>query len=216
MYWNDGQNQLHIELSRVNNVASFLLAHGFKQFEAFCCEAALDDPTDDPIAMPSTIISDDEDDHDEVKAKASLPWQSTWQPATRLQQENSIATEIKFALNGLSTTSPGGRTSTNSKESSNANAPNVIIDEEVRQPQSEMAKQGILPKRLAQCNLPTCSACLYAKATRKPWRGKTAKDRLDDKVASKPGQVVSIDQLVSPTPGLIAQMIGFLTTKRYK
>ncbi len=57
----------------------------------------------------------------------------------------------------------------------------------------------------------------FAKATRKPWRGaKTAKDRLDDKVASKPGQVVLIDQLVSPIPGLIAQMTGFLTTKRYK
>ena len=237
LYWNDGQNQLHIELSRVNNVASFPLAHGFEQFESFCCEAALDDPTDDPIAMPSTIISDDEDNHDEVKAKAPLPWQSTWQPATRRQQENSVATEIEFALNGPSTTPPGGEASTNSKESNNANAPNVIIDEEARQPQSEMAellaihfkyghlpmqklqemaKQGILPKRLAQCNLPTCSACLYAKATRKPWRGKTAKDRSDDKVALKPGQVVSIDQLVSPTPGLIAQMTGFLTTKRYK
>ena len=27
---------------------------------------------------------------------------------------------------------------------------------------------------------------------------------------------MSVDQLVSPTPGLIAQMTGFLTTKRYK
>ncbi|KAI2502103.1 hypothetical protein MHU86_12333 [Fragilaria crotonensis] len=191
LYWNDGQNQLHIELSRVNNVASFPLAHGFEQFGAFCCEAALDNPSDDPIAMPSTIISDDEDDHDEVTAKAPLPWQSTWQPATRRQQEKFIASEIEFALNGPSTTPPGGETSTNSKEIINANTPNVIIDEEERQPQSEMAellathfkyghlpmrklqemaKQGILPKRLAQCNLPTCSACLYAKATRKPWR----------------------------------------------
>jgi hypothetical protein len=34
--------------------------------------------------------------------------------------------------------------------------------------------------------------------------------------STKPGQVVSFDQRVSPTPGLIAQMTGFfLTTKRY-
>jgi hypothetical protein len=33
---------------------------------------------------------------------------------------------------------------------------------------------------------------------------------------TKPGQIVAVDQLVSPTPGLIAQMSGFLTTKRYK
>ena len=29
----------------------------------------------------------------------------------------------------------------------------------------EMAHQGILPRRLAQCKIPTCSACLYGKAT---------------------------------------------------
>ena len=35
-------------------------------------------------------------------------------------------------------------------------------------------------------------------------------------IPTKPGQVVSVDQLVSPTPGLIAQMTGFLTKQRYK
>ena len=33
---------------------------------------------------------------------------------------------------------------------------------------------------------------------------------------TKPGQVVAIDQLVSPTPRLIAQISGYLTSKRYK
>ena len=28
---------------------------------------------------------------------------------------------------------------------------------------------------------------------------------------SKPGEVMSVDQLVSPVPGLIAQMTGFIT-----
>ncbi|KAI2490691.1 hypothetical protein MHU86_23875 [Fragilaria crotonensis] len=45
----------------------------------------------------------------------------------------------------------------------------------------------------------------------------TRKDSDDeDSKPTKPGQVVSVDQLVSPTPGLIAQMTGFLTTKRYR
>ena len=79
-----------------------------------------------------------------------------------------------------------------------------------------MAKQGILPRRLAKCQIPTCLACLYAKATKKPWRGKTTKRFNDAEQATKPGHVVSVDQLVSPTPGLIAQIRGFLTTKRYK
>ena len=32
----------------------------------------------------------------------------------------------------------------------------------------------------------------------------------------KPGDVISVDQMVSPVPGLIAQMVGFLTKQRYK
>jgi hypothetical protein len=237
LYWNDGENQLHINLSRENNVASFPLAHGYEQFGAFCCEAALDDPTDEPLAMPSTIISDDEDDHDEVEAQAPLPWKSPWQPAKVDPPAKSTATAIEFDLNGPSTTPPGGETGTNQGNPINTNSPNVIVNDEERQPKSEMAelldahfkyghlsmkklqemaKQGILPKRLAKCTIPTCSACLYAKATKKPWRGKTTKNREDAETTTKPGQTVSIDQLVSPTPGLIAQMTGFLTTKRYK
>jgi hypothetical protein len=41
-------------------------------------------------------------------------------------------------------------------------------------------------------------------------------DRETELLQRRPGQVVSVDQLVSPTPGLIAQTTGFLTTKRYK
>lgn len=64
----------------------------------------------------------------------------------------------------------------------------------------EMAKQGILPRQLSKCRVPTCSACLYAKATKRPWRSKPKK---------------SGDDAIKPT-GLIAQMTGFHTTKRYR
>jgi hypothetical protein len=114
----------------------------------------------------------------------------------------------------------------------------VILDEEDRQPTNdlaqllaihhqfghismrklqEMAKQGIIPRRLAKCRIPTCSACLYSKATKRPWRGKPRTRGSDNETQpTKPGEIVSVDQLVSPTPGLIAQMTGFLTTKRYR
>ena len=115
--------------------------------------------------------------------------------------------------------------------------PNIIPDEESRQPLSdmsqlltlhhqyghipmrklqEMAKQGIISKRLASCNIPTCSACLFAKATKRPWRGKTRRDADNEETPTAVGEVVSVDQLESPTPGLLAQMTGKLTTKRYK
>ena len=78
-----------------------------------------------------------------------------------------------------------------------------------------MAEKGIIPKPMATCNTPTCSACEYARATRRPWRSKTKKNRHIRK-PTKPGQVVSVDQMVSQTPGLIGQMVGFITTKRYR
>ena len=79
-----------------------------------------------------------------------------------------------------------------------------------------MAERGELPKRLAKCNVPVCSACKYAKATRRPWRSKTLSNHGSNKQDLKPGDVVSVDQLVSPTAGLIAQMTGFITKERYK
>ena len=79
-----------------------------------------------------------------------------------------------------------------------------------------MAQIGILPKRLAKCPVPTCSACLYAKASKRPCRTKTSRNKDEVLDKPKPGQVVSVDQMVSPTPGFMAQMTGKLTTQRYK
>jgi hypothetical protein len=79
-----------------------------------------------------------------------------------------------------------------------------------------LAKHGVIPHRLAKCDSPICSACMYGKATRRPWRTRSLANQDEALVPTKPGQVVSVDQLASPTPGLIAQITGTLTTKRYK
>ncbi|KAI2498311.1 hypothetical protein MHU86_16181 [Fragilaria crotonensis] len=239
MFWDGGRHQKTIQLGKRDNVATFTLAPGYRNFKAFCCEADLNEPMSDPIALPSGIISDDEDeqadayDVEERPSDEATPWQQTWTPppTTTETDESARATPVDFSLNGpFTTASEGGNTTEPTSEI------NVITDEEDRQPSDlaellmlhhqyghismrklqEMAKQGILPKRLATCRIPTCSACLYSKATRRPWRGKTSKLGKEGETAQRPGHVVSVDQLVSPTPGLIAQMTGFLTTKRYK
>ena len=56
---------------------------------------------------------------------------------------------------------------------------------------------------------------MFAQMIRKKWRSKTIKN-FEPQRDIKPGEVVSVDQLVSPTPGLVAQLTGILTTKRYK
>ena len=79
-----------------------------------------------------------------------------------------------------------------------------------------MDKMGVVPRRLQNFPVPVCLACLYAKAIKNQWRYQTAKNREVPNKPTKPGHLVSVDQLVSPTPGLVAQMTGILTTKRYK
>ena len=50
----------------------------------------------------------------------------------------------------------------------------------------------------------------------KKWRSKRKKDWTDGEGAQYPGHIVSVDQLISPTPGLIAQMTGVLMKAKYK
>ena len=51
--------------------------------------------------------------------------------------------------------------------------------------------------------------------TKRPWRVK-GEDKNVAKTATYPGQVVSVDQLESTSPGFIAQLKGTLTQQRYK
>jgi hypothetical protein len=78
-----------------------------------------------------------------------------------------------------------------------------------------MAKLHILPSRLVKCNIPLCSGCTYGEMTRRPWRTK-ASYTPTPKAASKPGECVSVDQLDATIPGLIAQLKGIPTVKRYR
>jgi hypothetical protein len=78
-----------------------------------------------------------------------------------------------------------------------------------------MARQGLIPSKFAKCEIPMCTACLFGKATRRPWRTKPTTKKTSSKTMNAPGQVVSVDQLISSTPGLIAQLKGWMTKKRY-
>ena len=154
----------------------------------YCAEAGVMDVhnyDDNPIKVDDycatcnetgVVSNDDNDDDDDDSAaseggkdehKQSEPWPiPTDQDAQR-----------EFDLNGPT-------------EDQLQNLPNVIIDEEDHQQQTptaellkvhydfghtsfaklqEMAKQGTLPSRLAKCNVPVCTSCKYAKATKRPW-----------------------------------------------
>ena len=70
----------------------------------------------------------------------------------------------------------------------------------------QLAIQGDLPIRLSKCSTPKCAACLYGKATRRAWRTRAPPNTMTTPPAISPGAVVSVDQMESAVPGLIAQM----------
>ena len=66
----------------------------------------------------------------------------------------------------------------------------------------QLAKQRLLPKKILKANVPICPVCHYGKTHHKPWRTKGIHPKVS-RVVTKPGQIVSVDQLESPTPGFI-------------
>ena len=80
-----------------------------------------------------------------------------------------------------------------------------------------LARAGLIRSDLANVPPPTCPGCAYGKAHRRPWRHKKKKLPKQSKIkpATKSGQVVSVDQLVSPTPGLIPTHRGNPTAAKY-
>ena len=75
----------------------------------------------------------------------------------------------------------------------------------------ELAKDGRIPKHLANCQVPKCPACLFGKMTKKPWRTKGKENRrIRKEDENTAGANTSVDQMESTTPGLIPQSTGKL------
>jgi hypothetical protein len=83
------------------------------------------------------------------------------------------------------------------------------------QQKQQMAANGDIPGELRKLSTPRCISCMFGKATKIPWRVKGMPNS-HIKPTTHPGQCVSIDQMESSTPGLVAQMKGIPTTQRYK
>ena len=81
---------------------------------------------------------------------------------------------------------------------------------------ASLQKPRLFAKAKKRKCMPLCKSHAYSqKQQRRNWRPVTSKTP-QPRRPSAPGEVVAVDQLVSPTPGLIAQMTGSLTKKRYK
>ncbi len=222
--WGKGKFRRTIPLGKRDNVATFNLVSGYDKYEEYYRRAMYNQTImdDEPLTVNEINIVEDEDDSEiEATEKRDNPWtegeqrQSPMEMDFDLDKRTMEPMSRKYCVPIVEDDEPEVRSSP------------ATSDEELMlhyhhrfghisfQRLREMAKAGVIPKRLRNCNIPACSACMYAKATKKPWRSKTRND-FEKKRTPDPGEVVSVDQMVSPTAGLVAQMTGKLTTKRYK
>jgi hypothetical protein len=91
---------------------------------------------------------------------------------------------------------------------------------------TKMAHKEMLPKPIAKIlrtldkqgrKGPMCNDCYSASATRTPWRTKpdnSKRQEVDKREKLSPGDIISVDQLESSTPGFIGQISGALTRQR--
>jgi hypothetical protein len=213
-------HKLTIPLGKDDDVATLHTVPGFRRFKAFCAEAGLDSENDykNPIVVSKTlIVTDDEDENDSFDNTLSKePQKEDWcQP---------IDTSFEFDMNAtkarpIAIIDYQEEMKQLSKQLSNPTAELLRYHHTFGHVSflklKEMAKMGTIPKRLAKCPVPVCLACLYANSIRRKWCSRTPNNKDEARKPTRPEEKLSVDQLVSPTPGLIAQMTGFITTKRY-
>jgi hypothetical protein len=193
-----GEHHRTIPLIQPSNVATFYLANGFQKFHAFCSEVSDDFLVYDsaPLCHSTELIvelplMDSSDTH----FRTIFPFDNRALPPPREDPQSDIlTTHTTVEAEFLHYHYKYGHIS-----------PKRI---------QAMARLGHLPARLATCPIPICTACLYGKATRRPWRTKPTTD-YDPPKPNIPGECVSVDFLTSPTPGLIAQLSGQPTHRRY-
>ena len=229
LQWKQRKFKKTVQIHPSDNVATFHLAPGYLSYERFCSNAdvTITDEDKNPMVVVTTnIIEPDDDEEFTVPHVKPL---NPWKTPSETPSEDPTPPETPHTVD-MDSTPPQAKL---------YNGIPIVEDdpqrEEEKLPSDEtlllqyhhrfghvsfqrlkdMAKLGIIPKRLAKCQTPVCSSCMFAKASKRPWRNKSRKDFPTPKTLD-PGDVISVDQMVSPTPGLIAQITGILTTKRYK
>ena len=79
----------------------------------------------------------------------------------------------------------------------------------------QLAKLGEIPRKFAKATTPKCAGCIYGAMTKVPWRA-SQQQKSQIFVATRPGECISVDQMISTQVGFVAQLKGKLTLRRYR
>jgi len=207
--WNHGKTLVTCKIDPSNNLPTVYTTGEYREFKAFVSAFQ---------AFPNVIEDDDDDEMGEAMSIAADSDDDTVQD----HDAESFATPSKAKRVDFSV-------GPNQKE------PTVSIDDPITHRDEELflswhlklghapyqyirwaAELGILPPKLKKIRNVVCPACMYGKQKRRPWRTKgSAEQQGKIKKATRPGECISVDQLISGVPGLVGQTTGKLTKSRY-
>ena len=219
LFWSQRRFTKTVPLDPTTNVGLTTTASGARSFRAFC--ATIERPeTKQENIFTTYIIPDDEDDESFQPKDPVEPPQTTEDSNEEilLTNKDEAITQPQTAVVDLG---PIPHVIPEDSEPKSLDPQDQLLlwhyhlghlpFDRIKQ----LANKGQLPKRLLTYQMPFCAACQYGKMMKSPWRVK-GDDKGMAKRATYPGQVVSVDQLESMSPGFIAQLKGTLTQQRYK
>ena len=207
LIWGDGKYRKTIPLGESDNVTTMYSSPGYEKYQAFCAQADHNTADDnDPILCEQTtsLIEDDENDTaDPTPSPQIRPYKNKMHNMFDVQTSSEIANQLEVQ-----------------HKLENRSAQLLRLHHKYGhipfQRLKEMAKQGIIDRHHVYTPVLACAACLFGKANKKSWRHRTPINKTKTlNPATSPGERVSVDMLYSPTPGLIVQMSGSLTKRRY-
>ena len=222
--WNQGTSKRTIPLNRQGtNVGEFSTATGMTDYQSFCCKICEDD-NNPPIVSEANVIEDDDDATQEDNVPRTSDDEGSLEDRTDMDDEHNeqyfphrdtpLTTDFLFDTEKVVHVIPNEEEVPHESPTAELLRTHHRLGHLSMAKIQTMARQGALPRRLGSCAVPACTACLYGKATKKPWRVKGSQGTLD--TMTRPGQCVSVDQLISNTPGYIAHMRGTPTRERYR
>jgi len=219
LYWEQGTKKRTVPLDPSLNVGILHTTTGYRTSDAQC--TAMETVMVERGALCSCdagLPSDDEDDH-ALFPFPVLKKKTVKEPALHGETEHSTPSQLIFDLQGPEEVD-NGQVDVDEEDHIDEPAAAKMLREHHRlahlpfSHMRAMARAGLLPGTFLTCREPLCSSCLYGKATRRPWRTKASPDG-GLKRATFAGQCVAVDQCESPVPGLVAQLKGIPTKKRY-
>ena len=217
LFWSQRRFTKTVPLDPRTNVGLTTTAPGTRSYRDYC--ATIDtQETEETNIFTTHVIPDDDDESFQPKDPVD-PFDLEEEPVVSPEQSPAIPTQGPMTT--LVDLGPIPQVIPDDPEPTSLSPHDELLRWHYRlghlpfEQVKQLARTGQLPKRLLNCKKPFCAACQYGKMTKRPWRVK-GDSKQSTRVATRPGQVVSVDQLESNSPGLIAQLKGKLTQQRYK